>query len=107
MATVETDDLSIRCEETGPLTGDVVLLLHGWPEDASTWDGMANFFLGGRLQGHRPSLRRFGQSVVRALHEARGSVLCRRGRAAFSRLSAFPDMTQLAGAQSEPLADLR
>lgn len=46
MATVETDDLSIRCEETGPEPGDV-LLLHGWPEDASTWDGMANFFWGG------------------------------------------------------------
>lgn len=60
MPTIETDDLKIAYAEHGPADGDAVLLLHGWPDDASTWDGVAPALA---ASGHRvivPSLRGFG-----------------------------------------------
>lgn len=65
MPHLETDDLSIAYEDMGKPDGDPVLFLHGWPDDASTWDNVAE-----RLQSepHRliiPTLRGFGQTVFR------------------------------------------
>ena len=36
MLTAETDALSIAYEAGGPPDGRVILLLHGWPDDATT-----------------------------------------------------------------------
>src|SRR3989442_12752317 len=33
-----TPSLSIACEVSGPAQGRPTLLLHGWPDDARTWD---------------------------------------------------------------------
>lgn len=37
---IETPTLSIACEISGPADGSPVILLHGWPDDARTWDGV-------------------------------------------------------------------
>lgn len=39
--TLTTDVLEIGYREHGPATGRVVLLLHGFPDDASSWDAVA------------------------------------------------------------------
>jgi len=41
MPTVQTNLLEIAYRDVGPRNAPVVLLLHGWPDDASTWDGVA------------------------------------------------------------------
>ena len=41
MATVRTPTLEIGYEEHGAMTGTPVILLHGFPDDVRTWDGVA------------------------------------------------------------------
>ena len=38
---VNTQLLDIAYEDTGPAGGAPVLLLHGWPDDVRTYDGIA------------------------------------------------------------------
>ena len=40
MPTLTTDLLEIAYLDQGPRDGSPVLLLHGWPDDATTWDGV-------------------------------------------------------------------
>lgn len=64
---VMTDVLEIGYREAGPPDGPVVLLLHGFPDDASAWDDVARVLAG---QGRRviaPYLRGFGPT--RFLHD--------------------------------------
>ena len=39
--TIRTDTLEIAYEQSGPETGTPVILLHGFPDDVRTWDGVA------------------------------------------------------------------
>ena len=62
---VKTDLLNIAYEERGERSGFPVILLHGWPDDVRTWDGVV-----GRLNeaGYRtitPYLRGFGPTRFR------------------------------------------
>jgi len=55
-----TRSLSIACELSGPAQGRPTLLLHGWPDDARTWDRVLPAL---HAAGHRtivPYLRGFG-----------------------------------------------
>src|SRR5438309_7491664 len=55
-----TRSLSIACELSGPALGRPTLLLHGWPDDARTWDRVLPAL---HAAGHRtivPYLRGFG-----------------------------------------------
>src|SRR5882762_3800405 len=55
-----TRSLSIACEVSGPTQGKPVLVLHGWPDDARTWDRVLPAL---HAAGHRtivPYLRGFG-----------------------------------------------
>ena len=56
---IETPFLEISLLDEGPTDGPVVLLLHGWPDDATTWAGVA-----GRLNaaGWRTAQRGDGPS---------------------------------------------
>jgi pimeloyl-ACP methyl ester carboxylesterase len=65
MPSVETEDLSLHFETSGEPTGTAVLLLHGWPDDASTWDRVAPALVQAGCRVIVPSLRGFGQSVFR------------------------------------------
>lgn len=63
MPHVRTEDLDITFFETGAQHGKPVLMLHGWPDDATTWNGVAE-----RLDGHHlrfviPYLRGFGPTT--------------------------------------------
>lgn len=62
MPQITTDELTIHFDEYGDRSGDAVLMLHGWPDDASTWAKVADRLAG---QGHRlivPTLRGFGET---------------------------------------------
>ena len=56
------DRLSISFRDTGPRHGKAVLLLHGWPDDSSTWDTVAERLNVGGLRTVIPNLRGFGDT---------------------------------------------
>ncbi|MEP6830148.1 MAG: alpha/beta hydrolase [Rhizomicrobium sp.] len=62
MANLQTDRLSISFRDTGPRHGKAVLLLHGWPDDSSTWDLVAEKLNVGGLRTVIPNLRGFGDT---------------------------------------------
>lgn len=59
MPIIETDILAIEYEDSGPAAGSVVLLLHGWPDDRSTWDKVAPGLNSAGMRTIIPSLRGF------------------------------------------------
>ena len=63
---VETPTLSIACEISGPPTGYPCVLLHGWPDDARTWDRVLPALHAHDLRTIVPFLRGFGPT--RFLH---------------------------------------
>lgn len=78
MPHVDTDNLRINFIETGAKHGRPVLLLHGWPDDATTWDGVSERLAGHDLRLIAPYLRGYGGSVFRnpdAMRTANGGIL--------------------------------
>ena len=66
MPTVTTPDLEIAYDDSGPSDGPVVLLLHGWPDDATTWAEVAPILNAAGLRTIAPMLRGFGGSRLSA-----------------------------------------
>ncbi|WP_174279215.1 L-dopachrome tautomerase-related protein [Sphingomonas bacterium] len=62
MPSLATDSLDIEYADTGPRDGPVVLLIHGWPDDASTWDAVVPRLNEAGLRTIVPTLRGFGTS---------------------------------------------
>lgn len=62
MPHLSTDLLDIAFADTGPRDGPVVLLIHGWPDDASTWDQVAPALNQAGLRTIVPTLRGFGET---------------------------------------------
>jgi pimeloyl-ACP methyl ester carboxylesterase len=60
MAIFRTRYLDLSYRDEGPADGPVVLLLHGWPDDASTWDGVFPALSAAGLRTIIPTLRGFG-----------------------------------------------
>ncbi len=60
MPTVRTDELEIAYRDDGPRDGPALLLLHGWPDDATTWDRIIPALNGAGLRTVTPFLRGFG-----------------------------------------------
>ncbi|MDR6128410.1 pimeloyl-ACP methyl ester carboxylesterase [Sphingomonas sp. SORGH_AS802] len=60
-----TDDLEIAYADHGDPGAPVVLLLHGWPDDASTWDEVIPALTAAGLRAIVPSLRGFGATRFR------------------------------------------
>lgn len=78
MPHLDTPDLHITFDETGAQHGHPVLLLHGWPDDATTWDAVSSRLQDRNLRLIAPYLRGFGPTVFRneeALRTANGAVL--------------------------------
>ena len=66
MPLLTTDTLEIEYRNEGPRDGATVLLLHGWPDDASTWDGVAARLNAAGLRTIAPSLRGYGGTRFRS-----------------------------------------
>ncbi|MDR7147481.1 alpha/beta fold hydrolase [Rhizobium sp. BE258] len=78
MPHVRTQDLDITFFETGAQHGKPVLLLHGWPDDPTTWNGVAERLKDRNLRFVIPYLRGFGPTTFRsdsALRTANGGIL--------------------------------
>lgn len=60
---LSTDLLNIAYYEDGPRTGPAVLLLHGWPDDATTWDGVIPQLATAGYRVIAPWLRGFGTTT--------------------------------------------
>jgi pimeloyl-ACP methyl ester carboxylesterase/sugar lactone lactonase YvrE len=62
MPILKTSKLDIAYGDSGPHDGQVVLLIHGWPDDASTWDTVAARLNDVGLRTIVPTLRGFGET---------------------------------------------
>lgn len=62
---VKTPLLDVGYEESGPPDGRPVLLLHGWPDDVRTWDGVAPALAKDGYRVLVPYLRGFGPTKFR------------------------------------------
>ena len=62
MPSITTDDLIIACSDHGEAMHPVILLLHGWPDDASTWDDVIPPLVAAGLRVIVPTLRGFGET---------------------------------------------
>ena len=62
MTTFRTDDLEIAYKDSGDGERGTVLMLHGWPDDASTWDAVSPTLNQAGLRTVVPTLRGFGRT---------------------------------------------
>ena len=79
MTSVQTNHLSVEVIQDGPDGGPVVLLLHGWPDDATTWDRVSAYLHGAGLRTIAPMHREFGGtrfSSERARRTGNTGILC-------------------------------
>ena len=65
MLNIVTDLVDITFRDTGLRDGPVVLLIHGWPDDVSTWDLVAPVLNQAGLRTITPTLRGFGDTRLR------------------------------------------
>lgn len=70
MATT-TPRLDLSYERSGPDGGDIVVLVHGWPDSLRTWDGVVPALNTAGLQTIVPSLRGYGGTTFRDPHTPR------------------------------------
>jgi pimeloyl-ACP methyl ester carboxylesterase len=62
MTKLPTNLLEIAYRDDGPRDGQVVLLLHGWPDDSSTWDAVIPILNEAGLRTIAPTMRGFGET---------------------------------------------
>src|ERR1035437_3991780 len=62
MAKIRTSLLEVAFRDDGPRDGHVVLLLHGWPDDSSTWDVVIPVLNDAGLRTIAPTTRGFGET---------------------------------------------
>ena len=62
MPSITTEQLTMAYADTGPRDGVPVLLIHGWPDDASTWDDVLAPLHAAGLRTIVPTLRGFGDT---------------------------------------------
>lgn len=65
MARMTLNGLEMAYTDTGPRNGPAALLLHGWPDDASTWDAVVSVLAGAGLRVIVPTLRGVGETRFR------------------------------------------
>jgi pimeloyl-ACP methyl ester carboxylesterase len=85
---VQTELLEIAYEERGPREGLPVILLHGWPDDVRTWDGVVAPLNMAGFRTIAPYLRGFGPTRFLAESTVRSGQLAALGN----------DVVELAGA---------
>ena len=65
MPMIDTADLAVHVQEVNPHSAKPVMLLHGWPDDASTWDKVAPVIGEAGFRVIVPTLRGFGDTSFR------------------------------------------
>lgn len=78
MPHLQTEHLEISFVETGAQHGNAVLMLHGWPDDATTWNAVVDRMKNQHLRFVIPYLRGFGPTAFRdnnAHRTANGGIL--------------------------------
>ena len=60
LQTIDTATLSLGCLVGGPETGRPLMLVHGWPDDATTWDALL------------PALHEAGYRTIAPFHRGHG-----------------------------------
>lgn len=68
---IETPALSVACEISGPEQGVPLLLLHGWPDDARTWDALLADLHTAGFRTIVPFLRGFGATRFKSAETPR------------------------------------
>jgi pimeloyl-ACP methyl ester carboxylesterase len=68
---IRTSVLEIGFEETGPADGLPVLLMHGFPDDVRTWDGVAAPLAAKGYRVIAPYLRGYGPTRFLSPHTMR------------------------------------
>ena len=63
MPIISTRDLHVAYFERGPRDGTPVVLVHGFPDDARTWDPVANALSGAGYRTIAPFVRGFGPTL--------------------------------------------
>ena len=58
--TIQTSLLDVSYKDDGPSDAPVILLLHGWPDDSSTWDAVIPLLNKEGFRTIAPNLRGFG-----------------------------------------------
>lgn len=77
---VDTPTLAIGCELSGPERGSPLVLLHGWPDDARTWDRVLPALHEAGWRTIVPFLRGFGPTRFRSAETRRTGQLSALGR---------------------------
>ena len=77
---VSTSLLDIEIEESGPADGSPVILLHGWPDDARTWDRLLPDLHAAECRTIVPHLRGFGGTRFRSAQTPRSGQISALGR---------------------------
>jgi pimeloyl-ACP methyl ester carboxylesterase len=62
MPTIQTSLLEISYRDDGSRDAPVILLLHGWPDDSSTWDAIIPSLNNAGLRTIAPTMRGFGET---------------------------------------------
>ena len=65
LSRASTTACEIAYHVTGPDGGEPVLLVHGWPDDAQSWDGVSAALAAAGYRCYAPYLRGFGPTVLR------------------------------------------
>src|SRR5262249_31171518 len=76
---VQTELLDVAYEERGPREGLPVILLHGWPDDVRTWDGIVAPLSAAGFRTIAPYLRGFGPTRFRTKATIRSGQLAALG----------------------------
>jgi len=86
---VATPVLDVAVEVSGPEAGKPVILLHGWPDDVRTWDGVLPFLHRAGRRTFAPYLRGFGPTRFRARGAMRSGQLAALGQDVLDLASAL------------------
>lgn len=89
LETIETSRLAVACEVSGPAGGAAALLLHGWPDDARTWDRVLPALHAAGLQTFVPYIRGFGPTRFRRPGTMRSGQLAALGQDALDLINAL------------------
>ena len=65
LKTMKTPQVRVGYEESGPKTGEPMLLVHGWPDSARAWDKVLPMFHSAGYRTVVPWLRGYGPSTFR------------------------------------------